>query len=384
MAEKRDYYEVLGIEKGASEEEIKKAFRKMALKYHPDRNQGDKDAEEKFKEVNEAYSVLSDPEMKKKYDMFGFAGVDPTANAGQQGGYTQWTGGGFDGMDFGDIFSDFFGCGFSGGSARRRNAPQKGRDIQHSLKITFEEAAFGTTKTINVRKYVKCEKCSGSGAAPGTQKRTCSKCGGTGQINTVRNTLFGQMQTATTCPECNGTGQVIDTPCPDCHGTGQIMKNIKIEVKIPAGVDEGSVLPIRGQGEPGRNGGPNGDLYVVLAVSEHKLFQREGNDLYLDIPISFTQAALGDDITVPTLEGKVSYKVPAGTQPGTVFRLRGKGITDVHGGRKGDLYVKVSLEVPTKLNAEQKKLIREMGDKVGTECYKKKSGWAQKLKDFFS
>ena len=383
MAEKRDYYEVLGIEKGASEEEIKKAFRRMALKYHPDRNQGDKDAEEKFKEVNEAYSVLSDPEMKKKYDMFGFAGVDPTANAGQQGGYTQWTGGGFDGMDFGDIFSDFFGGGFSGGSARR-NAPQKGRDIQHSLKITFEEAAFGTTKTINVRKYVKCEKCSGSGAAPGTQKRTCSKCGGTGQINTVRNTLFGQMQTATTCPECNGTGQVIDTPCPDCHGTGQIMKNIKIEVKIPAGVDEGSVLPIRGQGEPGRNGGPNGDLYVVLAVSEHKLFQREGNDLYLDIPISFTQAALGDDITVPTLEGKVSYKVPAGTQPGTVFRLRGKGITDVHGGRKGDLYVKVSLEVPTKLNAEQKKLIREMGDKVGTECYKKKSGWAQKLKDFFS
>ena len=384
MAEKRDYYEVLGIQKGASEEEIKKAFRRMALKYHPDRNQGDKDAEEKFKEVNEAYSVLSDPEMKKKYDMFGFAGVDPTANAGQQGGYTQWTGGGFDGMDFGDIFSDFFGGGCSGGSARRRNSPQKGRDRQHSLKITFEEAAFGTTKTINVRKDVKCEKCSGSGAAPGTQKRTCSKCGGTGQINTVRNTLFGQMQTATTCPECNGTGQVIDTPCPDCHGTGQIMKNIKIEVKIPAGVDEGSVLPIRGQGEPGRNGGPNGDLYVVLAVSEHKLFQREGNDLYLDIPISFTQAALGDDITVPTLEGKVSYKVPAGTQPGTVFRLRGKGITDVHGGRKGDLYVKVSLEVPTKLNAEQKKLIREMGDKVGTECYKKKSGWAQKLKDFFS
>ncbi|MBR3147523.1 MAG: molecular chaperone DnaJ [Eubacterium sp.] len=384
MAEKRDYYEVLGIEKGASEEEIKKAFRKMALKYHPDRNQGDKDAEEKFKEVNEAYSVLSDPEMRKKYDMFGFAGVDPTANAGQQGGYTQWTGGSFDGVDLGDIFGDFFGGGFGGGSARRRNAPQKGRDIQHSLKITFEEAAFGTTKTINVRKYVKCEKCSGSGAAPGTQKRTCSRCGGTGQINTVRNTLFGQMQTASTCPECNGTGQVIDTPCPDCHGTGQIMKNIKIEVRIPAGVDEGSVLPIRGQGEPGRNGGPNGDLYVVLAVSEHKLFQREGNDLYLDIPVSFTQAALGDDITVPTLEGKVSYKVPAGTQPGTVFRLRGKGITDVHGGRKGDLYVKVTLEVPTKLNSEQKKLIKEMGEKIGTDCYKKKSGWAQKLKDFFS
>ena len=383
MAEKRDYYEVLGIEKGASEEEIKKAFRKMALKYHPDRNQGDKEAEEKFKEVNEAYSVLSDPEMKKKYDMFGFAGVDPTANAGQQGGYTQWTQGGFDGMDFGDIFGDFFGGGF-GGSTRRRNAPTKGRDIQHSLKITFEEAAFGTTKTINVRKYVKCEKCQGSGAAPGTQKRTCSRCGGTGQVQTVRSTLFGQVQTASTCPECNGTGSVIDTPCPDCRGTGQVMKNIKIEVKIPAGVDEGSVLPIRGQGEPGRNGGPSGDLFVVLAVAPHKLFEREGNDLYLDIPISFTQAALGDEITVPTLEGKVSYKVPAGTQPGTVFRLKGKGVADVHGGRKGDLYVKVSLEVPTKLNSEQKKIIKEMGEKVGTDCYKKKSGWAEKLKDFFS
>ena len=384
MAEKRDYYEVLGIEKGASEEEIKRAFRKMALKYHPDRNQGDKEAEEKFKEVNEAYSVLSDPELKKKYDMFGPAGVDLSAQAGPGAG--QWTGGsgGFDGVDLGDIFGDFFGGGFGGGSARRRNAPTKGRDLQLSLRITFEEAAFGTSKTIEVRKYVKCEKCSGSGAAPGTSKHTCSKCGGTGQIRTVRNSLFGQVQTASPCPDCNGTGQIIDTPCPDCHGTGQVMKNIKIEVNIPAGVDDGSVIPIRGQGEPGTNGGPNGDLFVVLAVAPHKLFEREGNDLYLDIPISFTQAALGDEITVPTLEGKVSYKVPAGTQPGTVFRLRGKGVADVHGGRKGDLYVKVTLEVPTKLNAEQKKIVKEMGDKVGIECYKKKTGWAQKLKDFFS
>ncbi|MBQ3281192.1 MAG: molecular chaperone DnaJ [Eubacterium sp.] len=386
MADKRDYYEVLGLQKGASEEEIKKAFRKMALKYHPDRNQGDKEAEEKFKEVNEAYSVLSDPELKKKYDMFGFAGVDPSAQAGGagQGGYTTWTTGGFDGVDLGDIFGDFFGGGFGGGTTRRRNAPSKGRDIQHSLKITFEEAAFGTTKTITVRKYVKCGKCQGSGAAPGTSKRTCSKCGGTGQVQTVRNTLFGQMQTATTCPDCNGTGYVIDTPCPDCHGSGQVMKNIKIEVKIPAGVDEGSVIPIRGQGEPGKNGGPNGDLFVVLAVSPHKLFTREGSDLYLDIPISFTQAALGDEITVPTLEGKVSYKVPAGTQPGTVFRLRGKGVTDIRTGRMGDLYVKVTLEVPTKLNSDQRKIIKEMGEKVGTDCYKKKSSWADKLRDFFS
>ena len=384
MAEKRDYYEVLGIEKGASEDEIKKAFRKMALKYHPDRNQGDKEAEEKFKEVNEAYSVLSDPEMRKKYDMFGHAGVDPSAQAGPGAG--GWSGGfgGFDGVDLGDIFGDFFGGGFGGGSARRRNAPTKGRDLQHSLKISFEEAAFGTSKTIEIRKYVKCEKCGGSGAAPGTSKRSCPKCGGTGQVHTVRNTMFGQVQTATVCPDCNGTGQIIETPCPDCHGSGQVMKNIKIEVRIPAGVDEGSVIPIRGQGEPGKNGGPNGDLFVVLAVAPHKLFEREGNDLYLDIPISFSQAALGDEITVPTLEGKVSYKVPAGTQPGTVFRLRGKGVVDVHGGRKGDLYVKVTIEIPTKLNSEQKKIVKELGEKVGLDCYKKKSGWAQKLKDFFS
>ncbi len=389
MADKRDYYEVLGLQKGASEEEIKKAFRKMALKYHPDRNKGDKNAEEKFKEINEAYSVLSNPDLRKKYDMFGFAGVDPNAQAGGagagQGGYTTWTTGGFDGVDLGDIFGDFFGGGgFSGGGTRRRNAPTKGRDIQHSVKITFEEAAFGTAKTITVRKYVKCKTCQGSGAAPGTEKRTCPKCKGTGQVQTVRNTLFGQMQTATICPDCNGTGSVIDKPCPDCQGSGQVMKNIKIEVNIPAGVDEGSVIPIRGQGEPGRNGGPNGDLFVVVSVGQHKLFRREGSDLYLDIPISFTQAALGDEITVPTLDGKVSYKVPAGTQPGTVFRLRGKGVTDIRTGKMGDLYVKVTLEVPTRLNSEQRSIIKEMGEKVGTDCYKKKSSWADKLKDFFS
>ena len=384
MADKRDYYEVLGIQKGASEDEIKKAFRKMALKYHPDRNQGDKEAEEKFKEVNEAYSVLSDPELRKKYDMFGFAGVDPSAQAGAgQGGYSTWTTGGFDGVDLGDIFGDFFGGGFGGGATRRRNAPTKGRDIQHTMKITFEEAAFGTKKTITVRKYVKCEKCQGSGAAPGTSKRTCPKCRGTGQVQTVRNTLFGQMQTASTCPDCNGTGQIIDTPCPDCHGSGQVMKNIKIEVNIPAGVDDGSVLPIRGQGEPGKNGGPNGDLYIVIDVKPHKIFTRNGADLYLDLPISFEQAALGDEIIVPTLEGKVSYKIPAGTQPNTVFRLKGKGIRNLRTGKNGDMYVEVQLEVPTKLSAKQKELISELGKSLDGECYKKKSGFAAKLKDIF-
>jgi len=386
MAEKRDYYEVLGLEKGASEEDIKKAFRKMALKYHPDRNPGDKEAEEKFKEVNEAYGVLSDPEMKKKYDMFGHAGVDPNAQAGQ-GGYGGFGGGfgGFGGgaVDLGDIFGDFFGGGFGGGSGTGSRAV-KGRSIQHSVRITFEEAAFGVTKSFKVRKEVECKKCGGSGAAPGTQKKTCSKCGGTGQVTTVRNSFLGQIQQTSPCPACNGTGSIIETPCPDCHGTGRVLKNQTIEVRIPAGVDTGSVIRLRGQGEPGMYGGPAGDVIVYIDVAPHKLFERDGNDLHLDIPISFTQAALGDEITVPTLSEKVAYQVPAGTQPDTTFRLRGKGIKDVNTGRPGDLYVHVQIEVPTKLNQQQKDLVKEVGDKIGPECYKKKAGWAQKLKDFFS
>ena len=387
MAEKRDYYEVLGLDKGASEDDIKKAFRKMALKYHPDRNKGDKDAEEKFKEVNEAYGVLSDPEMKKKYDMFGHAGVDPNAQAGQggYGGGFGGFGGGFGGgaVDLGDIFGDFFGGGFGGGAATR-NRPMKGRDLQHSVRITFEEAAFGVKKSFKVRKEVECKKCSGTGAAPGTGKRTCSKCGGTGQVTTVRNSFLGQVQTSSPCPDCNGTGSVIDSPCPDCKGTGRVLKNVTIEVDIPSGVDTGNAIRLRGQGEPGLNGGPAGDVIVYIDVAPHKLFEREGNDLYLTIPISFNQAALGDEITVPTLTDKVSYKVPAGTQPDTVFRLRGKGIKNGSTGRTGDLFVTVQLEIPTRLNQKQKDVISRMGEEVGPECYKKKTGWAQKLKDFFS
>ena len=380
MAEKRDFYEVLGLQKGASDDEIKKAFRKMAMKYHPDRNPGDKEAEEKFKEVNEAYSILSDPDKKSKYDRFGHAGVDPNAGFG---------GGGFGGAGFDDIFDIFgnmFGGGFGGGmggGARRRNAPTKGRDLQKAITITFEEAAFGTKKEISVTKYVKCSTCNGEGAKPGTEKKTCPHCGGTGQVHTVQRTPFGQFQSTGPCPDCGGKGTVIETPCSDCGGTGKVRKTIKINVDIPAGVDNDSVIPIRGQGEPGENGGPNGDFYVVISVKPHKMFKRERDDLYLDIPITFEQAALGDDITVPTLDGKVSYKVPAGTQPNTMFRLRGKGMPNVRTGRTGDLYVKVILEVPTKLNSKQRKAIEAMGDALDGKCYQKKSTFAEKMKELF-
>ena len=381
MADKRDYYEVLGLQKGASDNDIKKAFRKMAMKYHPDKNPGDKVAEEKFKEINEAYAVLSDPEKKEKYDRFGHAGVDPNSGfGGGAGGF-----GGFGGFeDIFDMFGGAFG-GFGGGSrGRRNNGPRKGSDLQKAVTITFEEAAFGTKKEIRLNKYVKCKTCGGSGAAPGTSKKSCPKCGGTGEIRTAQRTPLGTFQSVSPCPDCNGTGEINETPCPDCGGSGKTRDNVTISVNIPAGVDNDSVIPIKGQGEPGVNGGPDGDLYIGINVEPHKIFERRGQDLWLEIPITFDQAALGDDIIVPTLEGKVSYKVPSGTQPDTIFRLKGKGIKSVRGNRKGDLYVKVNLEVPTKLNSKQKKAISAMAEKVTGECYQKKSSFLDSLKEFFS
>lgn len=380
MAEKRDYYEVLGLSKGASDDEIKKAFRKMAMKYHPDKNPGDKEAEEKFKEINEAYGVLSDADKKSKYDRFGHAGVDPNAGFGG-GGFGGGFSGGFGGFE--DIFDMFTGGGF-GGQQRRNNGPRKGQDLQKAINITFEEAAFGCKKEIEITKYVKCGTCNGEGTKPGTSKKTCPHCNGTGQISQMQKTPFGQFQSVTQCGNCGGTGQINESPCEDCRGTGKVRKTVKIAVDIPAGVDNESVIPIRGQGEPGANGGPNGDLYIVLNVKPHKMFKRSGSDLYLEIPISFDQAALGADITVPTLEGKVSYKIPAGTQPGTTFRLKGKGVKNLRNDRMGDLYVKVNLEVPTKLNHKQKKAVEELGKTLGNECYQKKSGFAEKVKDLFS
>ena len=381
MADKRDYYEVLGLQKGASDNDIKKAFRKMAMKYHPDKKPGDKVAEEKFKEINEAYAVLSDPEKKEKYDRFGHAGVDPNSGfGGGAGGF-----GGFGGFeDIFDMFGGAFG-GFGGGSrGRRNNGPRKGSDLQKAVTITFEEAAFGTKKEIRLNKYVKCKTCGGSGAAPGTSKKSCPKCGGTGEIRTAQRTPLGTFQSVSPCPDCNGTGEINETPCPDCGGSGKTRDNVTISVNIPAGVDNDSVIPIKGQGEPGVNGGPDGDLYIVINVEPHKIFERRGQDLWLEIPITFDQAALGDDIIVPTLEGKVSYKVPSGTQPDTIFRLKGKGIKSVRGNRKGALYVKVNLEVPTKLNSKQKKAISAMAEKVTGECYQKKSSFLDSLKEFFS
>lgn len=379
MADKRDFYEVLGLQKGASDDEIKKAFRKMAMKYHPDKNPGDKAAEEKFKEINEAYAVLSDPDKKSKYDRFGHAGVDPNAGfGGGAGGF-----GGFGGFE--DIFDMFggFGGGF-GGSRGRKNGPRKGSDLQKAITIDFKEAAFGTKKQIKINKYVKCKTCNGSGAEPGTSKKQCPTCGGTGEVRTAQRTPLGTFQSVSPCHDCNGTGEINESPCKDCGGSGKVRDTVTISVNIPAGVDNESVIPIKGQGEPGINGGPDGDLYIVINVESHPMFERRGQDLWLEIPITFDQAALGDDITVPTLEEKVSYKVPAGTQPGTVFRLKGKGIKSVRSSRKGDLYVRVTLEIPTKLNGKQKKAIEAMGKAVGSECYQKKSSFLDSIKEFFS
>ncbi len=357
MAEKRDYYEVLGIAKGASDADIKKAFRQKAMQYHPDKNSGDKEAEDKFKEVNEAYEILSDSTKKDKYDRFGHAGVDPNAGFGG-GGFGG--AGGFGGFE--DIFGDILGGMFGGGSSRRRNGPTKGRDVQQAVTITFEEAAFGTKKEIQITKQVKCETCHGSGAAEGSNKVTCDKCGGSGEVRVSQRTPFGNFVNVQPCDKCGGKGQTVEKPCYACHGEGKIRKTIKLSVEIPAGVDNDSVISLRGQGEPGTNGGPNGDLFVVIRVTPHKEFKRQDIDLQLDVKINFAQATLGDKINVPTLKETVSYEVPAGTQSGTVFRLKGKGIQSVHGHKVGDLYVKIIVEIPTKLTADQKKLIEELGE----------------------
>lgn len=382
MAEKRDYYEVLGLKKDASEADIKKAFRKMAMQYHPDKNQGNKEAEERFKEINEAYGILSDKDKKDKYDRFGFAGVDPNSGFGGAGGGF----GGFGGFeDIFDMFGFGGGRGFGGfgGASRRASQPQKGRDLQKAISISFEEACFGTNKTIEINKYVTCQTCHGEGTKEGTSKKTCPKCNGTGQVTHVQRTPLGNFQTTSTCDQCNGTGKIIDEPCPDCHGAGQVRKNVKIAIDIPAGVDSETVIPIRGQGEPGINGGPNGDLYIILNVKPHKVFKRSGADLYLDMPISFDQAALGAEIVVPTLEEKVKYKIPAGTQPNTIFRLKNKGVKYLRREAKGDLYVTVNIEVPTKLNSKQKKAIENLSCVLGEECYQKKTTFKEKIKDLF-
>ena len=382
MADKRDYYEILGLKKGASDDEIKKAFRKSAMQYHPDKNPGDKEAEEKFKEVNEAYGILSDKEKKNLYDKFGHAGVDPNAGAGGFGGFgggggTTYSGG------FEDLFGDLFGGMFGGGGARRRNGPQKGHDLQMGLRIKFKEAAFGAKKKIKLKKNVECTACHGTGAKDGTEKKTCPSCNGTGQVQTMQRTPLGSFSSVSACPDCGGTGEIIETPCPKCNGAKTIKKEVTISVDIPAGVDNDSVIPLRGQGEPGTNGGPAGDLYIVIQVEPHEIFVRTGNDLRLDIPITFEQAALGATLIVPTLKEKVSYKISPGTQPDTVFRLKGKGMKALKGNKYGDIYVKVILEVPTKLNGDQKKKIKDMSAAIGPDAYEKKGKFSKILEKMF-
>lgn len=354
MAEKRDYYEVLGIQKGASDDEIKKAFRKMAKKYHPDINPDNKEAEAKFKEVNEAYGVLSDKEKKARYDQFGHAGVDPNYGAG--GGFS----GGFSGFDMGDIFGDIFG-GFSGGFGSRsgRNAPKPGRDIGVDVTLTFEEAAFGCEKEISLYRTEFCPDCGGSGAKAGSKTETCHVCGGSGQVRTTQRTILGNMQTVTTCSACGGKGTVIKDPCQKCAGKGKIRKSRKIKVKIPAGIDNGQSISLQGQGDVGDKGAPMGDLYVTVRVKPHELFRRDGFNITCEIPISFAQAALGAELEVPTLDGNVKYQIPEGTQPGTIFRLKGKGIQMLRRASKGDMYVKVNVTVPKNLSSKQKALLKE-------------------------
>lgn len=378
MADKRDYYEVLGVNKGASSDELKKAYRKEAKKYHPDLHPGDKEAEEKFKEVNEAYEVLSDPEKKSRYDQFGHAGVDPNFGAG--GGGNPF-GGGFG--DFGDIFGDIFGnFGFGGGGARR-NGPKRGRDIHKTIEITFEEAAFGCKKTLNIEKMEACKTCNGTGAKPGTSPKTCSRCGGSGQVTTQTRTPLGYIRNVTACPDCGGSGQVIDSPCPDCSGRGKVRAKKTIELNVPEGINEGQTLQIGGAGEPGEKGGPSGNLLVTIRIKKHDIFVRRENDVYINIPITFVQAALGASIKVPTISGVVEYDIPAETQSGSTFRLRGKGIPYLHGKNRGDQYVTVEVETPKNLTQHQKELLREFDGTMEEKNYKKRKGFFDTMKDIF-
>ncbi|WP_291633408.1 molecular chaperone DnaJ [Clostridium sp.] len=345
---KKDYYETLGIERDASEEEIKKAFKKAALKYHPDRNPDNKEAEEKFKEMNEAYQVLADSEKRSRYDQYGTE--DPGAGFG--GGSSDFSGVG----GFGDIFGDIFGGG--GFSQRNQNGPRKGADLEYNLNLRFEESVFGVEKEISITRNEKCEECGGSGAKAGTTPKTCDKCGGNGQIKVQRNTAFGSFASMSTCDKCGGQGKIITEPCKSCHGSGKERKNRKIKIDVPGGVDTGNVMPLRGQGEQGEKGGPSGDLYINIKVAPHKTFKRNGIDIHIESHTSFGYAALGTEIKVPTVDGVVKYKVPAGTQSGTVFRLKGKGIPRVNGHGRGDQYVKVVVDVPKSLNDKQKEALK--------------------------
>ena len=391
MAEKRDYYEVLGIGKNATDAEIKSAYRKLAKKYHPDLNPGNKEAEEKFKEVNEANDVLSDPQKRQRYDQFGFAGVDPNyaaANGGGAGGF----GGGFGGVDLGDIFGDIFGGGFGGGfsgfgggsSARTANAPRKGHDIQASVILTFEEAAHGCSKKITINRQDTCPDCGGTGAAKGTSPETCPDCGGRGYVVTQQRTPFGVMQSQQPCSHCGGRGTIIRNPCKTCRGTGKTAARKSLEINIPAGIDDDQNIALRGQGDAGFNGGPAGDVIVHVTVKADPMFERDGYDVTIHVPITFSQAVLGDDVEVPTVDGRIVQHIPEGTQSGTKFRLRGQGIQYLNGRGRGDQYVIVDVEIPKKVTRAQREALKAFEDSMKEDNYEKRKGFFKNLRDRFS
>ena len=378
MAEqKRDYYEVLGVSRGASEDEIKKAYKKMARKYHPDLNPGDKTAEEKFKEVNEAYEVLSDADKKARYDQYGHAGVDPNFGAGGFGGGFD---GSFDFGDLGDIFGSFFGGGFGGGRRTNPNAPQRGESIRMSIAISFEEAAFGCEKAVTVERYETCDTCHGNGCAPGTSPEVCPDCHGTGTVQVRRQTPMGVFATSSPCPKCGGKGRIIHQPCKDCRGSGMVRKKKTIQASIPAGIDNGQTISSRGQGNAGKNGGPAGDLLITITVRPHELFRREGTSVLCEAPITFTQAVLGAELEIPTIDGKVKYTLPEGTQSGTTFRLKGKGIPSINGRGRGDQYVTVYIETPKNLNKEQKEALKKFAETMGESNYEEQKKFFKKFK----
>ena len=379
MANKRDYYEVLGVAKDADEAAIKKAYRQLAKKYHPDVNPGDKEAEEKFKEVNEAYQTLSDPQKRATYDQFGPDGPQAGFGGGGFGGFSGFEGGGFGGFE--DIFSSFFG-GAAGGT--RANGPIPGDDLRYDLTISFEEAAKGCEKEINLVRDEQCPTCNGSGAKPGSKVDTCPNCHGTGQERVISNTPFGRIQNVRTCSRCHGEGKIITEPCAKCHGRGKVRVTKRRTIKVPAGIDNGQVLTIRGQGGLGERGGQPGDLMIVITVRPHKLFKRREDNLYIDLPITFTQAALGAEIDVPTLDRPVKYKFPEGTQPGQVFCIKGQGVNHLRGGGKGDLYVTATVEIPKKLTNQQKELLRQFDGTTTDRQYEKKKSFFDRVRDAFS